>query len=258
MKKLLIILLGLILLGALGYVCIYYFQHNISIQNDIDTRVKKSFDTNGLGHILVNTDGRDITLSGSVASERIKQQSEQFALKILGVRTVNNQITVAANETAADVSIPETDTIKKAAPIAKPVVEPLPTEDTSQSAELTCQQNFNGLLADNKIQFATNSAEIADTSHTLLLDIVSIALQCPNARIEISGHTDSRGSEEYNLNLSQTRASSVMSFLVTNGVKAERLSAVGYGETNPIADNETDVGLARNRRIEFNVEGLEE
>jgi len=89
-----------------------------------------------------------------------------------------------------------------------------------------------------------------------LSDLIEVANQCPEANIEIGGHTDSSGNDDYNQRLSQERASSVMNYLISNGIESNRLKAVGYGENNPIADNESTEGMAKNRRIEFNVEGL--
>ncbi len=70
-------------------------------------------------------------------------------------------------------------------------------------------------------------------------------------RIEIAGYTDSVGSDEYNLNLSDRRAQSVMDYLVSLGVPAEKLTSRGYGEGDPIASNDTDEGRAQNRRVEL-------
>ena len=93
--------------------------------------------------------------------------------------------------------------------------------------------------------------------NSLLNDLVNVAKQCPDTNIEIGAHTDSRGSNDHSLRLlSQTRAASVMAYLVNKGINAYRLTAAGYAETAPIADNNTDEGLAKNRRIEFNVKGL--
>jgi len=262
MKKLLIILLGLFMLGILGYVCIYQLNHKIDIQEDIDSRTRAKLSAQGLEQINIYTSGRDILLTGEVANEEIKQQAELYAKNIHGVRIVDNQITIAI-----------TESVIKNRPIVEPLSEPNkdlePTsvpekiEEASQPElaplpEHTCQQDFNALLSSNKIRFATNSAEIDTTSFSLLSDLIASAQNCAEAKIEIGGHTDSRGSDEYNLQLSQQRATSVMNYLVKNGIKATRLSAVGYGEKNPIADNETEEGLAKNRRIEFNVEGLSE
>ena len=69
--------------------------------------------------------------------------------------------------------------------------------------------------------------------------------------MEIGGHTDSTGEDAYNMGLSQRRAESVRSYLVSKGVKASRLEAKGYGETKPVASNDTNEGRAKNRRVEL-------
>lgn len=75
--------------------------------------------------------------------------------------------------------------------------------------------------------------------------------QWGNVNIEVAGHTDSRGSDEYNMNLSQQRAETVRNYLVNKGIAADRLSAKGYGESQPVADNATDEGRFKNRRVEL-------
>jgi OOP family OmpA-OmpF porin len=85
---------------------------------------------------------------------------------------------------------------------------------------------------------------------------MEIAGKCPDASIEIGGHTDSDGSEAYNKRLSQSRASAVKSYLTNKGMSENRLTAVGYGELDPVANNGTKEGKAKNRRIEFKVKGV--
>jgi outer membrane protein OmpA-like peptidoglycan-associated protein len=72
-----------------------------------------------------------------------------------------------------------------------------------------------------------------------------------NMNIEVAGHTDSRGSDEYNMNLSQQRAEAVRNYLVSKGIAADRLSAKGYGESQPVAGNVTDEDRFKNRRVEL-------
>jgi len=72
-----------------------------------------------------------------------------------------------------------------------------------------------------------------------------------NVNIEVAGHTDSRGSDEYNLNLSQQRAEAVRTYLISKGIAEDRLSAKGYGESQPIAGNATDEDRFKNRRVEL-------
>ena len=104
----------------------------------------------------------------------------------------------------------------------------------------------------DKIHFETGSAILAGNSFELLDEIATTVLGNPNlGHIEVAGHTDSQGSASGNLTLSQRRAETVMNYIVDRGASAERLSARGYGEEEPIADNETPAGRATNRRVVF-------
>jgi len=101
------------------------------------------------------------------------------------------------------------------------------------------------------VNFETNSAKLTPDS-LKILDRVVLALQdWPHVRVEIGGHTDSIGSDSHNLSLSQARADSVRDYLVSQGIDDSRLVAKGYGETDPIDDNKTSEGRARNRRVEL-------
>lgn len=81
-------------------------------------------------------------------------------------------------------------------------------------------------------------------------DVVSLD-KWGNVNIEVAGHTDSRGSDEYNVKLSQRRAEAVRNYLISKGIDSGRLSARGYGESQPVADNATDEGRFQNRRVEL-------
>lgn len=114
-----------------------------------------------------------------------------------------------------------------------------------------CQQLFSELLALGRIRFETAKATIDRDSYGLLDRLVETSLRCPSASIEVSGHTDSDGEEAANMALSERRAQAVVDYLMRAGLPGERLKAVGYGETKPVAPNDTDEGKAQNRRIEF-------
>lgn len=137
------------------------------------------------------------------------------------------------------------------APKPKPVTKPKPVV-----AALNCQKEFNNALSSNTILFETSSAEIDSSSYALLDQLAATAAKCPDASIEVGGHTDSIGDASMNQSLSEARANSVVSYLTSKGIAAERLGAVGYGENNPIADNDSRDGRAINRRIELQVQGL--
>jgi OOP family OmpA-OmpF porin len=114
-----------------------------------------------------------------------------------------------------------------------------------------CQQLFSDLLAREKIRFEAGRATIDPDSIGLLDRLVETALRCPNANIEIAGHTDADGHDAFNQSLSEKRAQAVTDYLVKAGLPANRFTAIGYGSTQPIAGNDTDEGKAQNRRIDF-------
>jgi OmpA-OmpF porin, OOP family len=114
-----------------------------------------------------------------------------------------------------------------------------------------CQQLFSDLLAKEKIRFESGRAVIDPDSAGLLDRLVETALRCPNANIEIAGHTDADGGDAFNQPLSEKRAQAVTDYLVKAGLPANRFTAMGYGSTQPIAGNDTDEGKAQNRRIDF-------
>jgi len=103
------------------------------------------------------------------------------------------------------------------------------------------------------ILFDTGKSSIKAQSEKVLADIVAILNQYPNAKFAIEGHTDSVGSEANNQKLSESRASSVMTYLIDHGVASSRLSHKGYGESKPIDSNKTAAGRANNRRVEINL-----
>ncbi len=101
------------------------------------------------------------------------------------------------------------------------------------------------------VTFATGSAVLSDNSQTVL-DIVAESLKGnPDVRVEVGGHTDATGSRALNTRLSQARAESVRTYLISQGVPATQLTARGYGPDNPVATNSTAAGRARNRRVEL-------
>lgn len=103
------------------------------------------------------------------------------------------------------------------------------------------------------INFGTGKTSISEDSGDALEAIIAILERYPNAKFTIEGHTDEVGSAENNMRLSEARALSVKSFLVENGVDEFRLSSAGYGQTKPVASNNTSSGRAKNRRVEINL-----
>jgi OOP family OmpA-OmpF porin len=111
------------------------------------------------------------------------------------------------------------------------------------------------VIARTKIVFTPASAEIAPAARPVLDDLAKILVACPPMRLEIGGHTDAQGSEGGNQALSQARAEAVLLAMQGRRVDISGMTAVGYGESKPIADNETEAGREANRRIEFVLTG---
>jgi outer membrane protein OmpA-like peptidoglycan-associated protein len=126
-------------------------------------------------------------------------------------------------------------------------------EETRALAADECQTRFSVISTTGAIYFKTGSAELDHASDPLLNSVAEISNRCPGVRIEVSGHTDSVGNPNANMDLSVQRARSVVSFLVQRGVSQGRISAAGFGDTRPIAPNNTEFNRAKNRRIEFRV-----
>jgi len=107
------------------------------------------------------------------------------------------------------------------------------------------------LLILNNVNFDFNSAQLTSESETILEQAVTVLKQNTGVSVNIEGHTDSRGAESYNQQLSEKRAASVRDYLISRGVDASNLNSVGKGENSPLASNDTKDGRSKNRRVEF-------
>lgn len=104
-----------------------------------------------------------------------------------------------------------------------------------------------------KVHFKTAKSDILPQSYPLLNEVAEVLSANPSIRVRIEGHTDSRGSEKYNQNLSDERAASVVQYLAGRGINASRMISKGFGESRPIEDNATKAGRAANRRVEIHI-----
>jgi outer membrane protein OmpA-like peptidoglycan-associated protein len=104
-----------------------------------------------------------------------------------------------------------------------------------------------------KILFDFDSSTLKSASQTQLNEVADVLNKYPDTNIIVKGHTDSKGTEEYNQRLSERRAQAVVTYLEDHGVADARMTARGYGESQPVADNATEEGRAENRRVEFSI-----
>jgi outer membrane protein OmpA-like peptidoglycan-associated protein len=126
------------------------------------------------------------------------------------------------------------------------------SRDKCPNTERGAQVDSSGcaMVVSMMVHFDTDSAEI-NASDMPLLDRIAAAIEADGGSFEIAGHADHRASEEYNQGLSERRAESVRQYLIDRGCSADKLVAVGYSENRPIASNDTESGMAMNRRVEI-------
>lgn len=141
-------------------------------------------------------------------------------------------------------------------------VEPVINEPASVALEVAgdfdqkaCEGRFEILSRTGNIYFSSGSARLQKASAPLLNSLADIIERCPGLNIEVGGHTDSDGGNAQNERLSRARAASVVDYLLATGLNPGTLESKGYGESFPIATNDTHEGKSKNRRIEFKVLG---
>ena len=333
MQRLVMLVAGLVLLWAL-------FEFGALtrapvIEADIQARTSAAIDGAGLGSVSVSTDGRDVSLRGTVLSDDDVGRAGQVAEAVRGVRVVENNVllhqvyhtqfckdrgillTGDVSDADAERSFPERAQdmfryytveedldIRPDAPTgfrqfmdhallelgqldegcitlndrsltiagsmrSQRALDLMKTRmdsvantgfDVSYDVKLPqltaegrrCQQEANRRVAPGEtVLFDFDSDVVHDAGRQLLDEILEIAALCPDVALEVAGHSDAVGDKNYNIDLSERRANAVVAYLVEAGMAADRLSAVGMGFSQPIADNSTEAGRAQNRRIEF-------
>ena len=198
-------------------VCV--FNEASSIEEDLAIRVSDHLQEpeRNLFWVGVDAQGQNIVLDGAALDMPAQQQAGMVARQAWGVGEVTNRIAVVGEAGA-------------------------------------CQRTIDEMLRAQPVLFRAGRAELADVSLAALASLAGVIRDC-GARLEIATHTDAKGDSEINQRLSQRRADAVRKRLVHNGVAAEQLVAVGYGESQPIADNDSSEGRKANRRVEFRVLG---
>jgi outer membrane protein OmpA-like peptidoglycan-associated protein len=124
---------------------------------------------------------------------------------------------------------------------------------SSEAAAVSREGNLLAVTFKGDVTFDTNSVVVRPGLYSELDRIARVMNQYPNTLIRVEGHTDSKGSNEYNMDLSNRRANSVRSLLVQRGIAGSRIEVVGFGETMPVASNNTEAGRQKNRRVEIKI-----
>ena len=234
-------LAGLLLFAGATWYCVE--TESRAIERDIAQRATAALLAGGIeippGGLKV--DGQDVTLSGPQGSPVVSGEALRRVEAVWGV---------------GDVAVHETS-----GPAPKPVVATAPApaqpiaarEQSPDVAKL--ETELRNLLTGKTVQFATASDVLLPSGRRLLDQIARALASSPSIPVDITGYTDGDGDPQKNLDLSKRRAAAVKRYLVSRGIAAARLSDDGRGSADPIADNKTPQGRARNRRIEFHAKG---
>ena len=208
---------------ALGLFCFYCINmHAPMIQQDVAGRVVSVLAANHISSQGLSVDGRDVLLTGPAGSAQVSKATQRLAESAEGVRIVNVRTTTAAAPDASTVT-----------------------------ARTETQGKLDSLLTQDVVEFNPASADLTAHGKEVLDQVAPLLSAAPAALCEIQGHTDSQGNAGANLALSFRRAIATKNYLVNKGIAPERLITKGYGDTEPIASNETAAGRRKNRRINF-------
>ena len=218
MPKWVVQIFGSVAMAVLGFLCVDH--HGKAIPIDLKTRADAALRASGFETAGLAFDGRMASLTGFADAPEVSVKAIQTVRSVNGVFDVRTNI-IPGSKTSV--------------------------ESTRFEAKL------QDVIAGKIVEFETASSALTPQGKELLNQMVKVLREFPGKPVEISGHTDAEGFYDMNLILSKERAAAVKAYLITQGIESGRLYAVGYGPDNPIADNNTNEGWRKNRRIEFHV-----
>jgi outer membrane protein OmpA-like peptidoglycan-associated protein len=123
----------------------------------------------------------------------------------------------------------------------------------SEAASIRREGNLLAVSLKGDVTFDVNSAVVRPGLYSEITRIASVVRDYPQTVVRVEGHTDSTGSESYNMDLSRRRADSVKNIVIQQGVSSSRIETVAFGESAPVASNDTEYGRAKNRRVEIKI-----
>ena len=200
-------------------------QAEIQRQNDLEAEAKMK--------AALNAKSEQERLDAQLAQKEAEEQKKQNAL--------------LAQE--AEKAVEQTS-MKKAQEVLKQK-DVISVETQIKKAK----RNVGTLLSAENIEFQVAKGSLTSKGQSTVKKLSNILKQYPNINIEIAGHTDSDGSDIFNKKLSQSRVNTVKSTLISNGVSEGRLTAKGYGESQPLVPNTSNANKQKNRRVEINIQG---
>ncbi|MFK7860483.1 MAG: OmpA family protein [Granulosicoccus sp.] len=211
----------IIILACAAILMVLLSQLARQIPASLLQQAQSQLDSTTFPDLRLAANGRDLELSGAITIDQSTTSLIDGLRQINGVRDVREAIQVIDPAVASKARL-----ARFAASLA--------AIDTS-------------LLA-----FQPGSTSLTPESDNALVQLLTLLKEHPESRIRIEGHTDNTGPDTVNLRVSRERAGAVANYLMARGIPSDQLIVTGYGSTQPVADNETDSGRARNRRIEIN------
>jgi outer membrane protein OmpA-like peptidoglycan-associated protein len=191
-----------------------------------------------------------------IASETAKRKAAEAEVVELGKR--RDEMQLSAREREIDSKSREAEIAKEQAQMALDEAAALSSKNKQlqdQLNELKGKQTDKGLMVTlgDDVLFSTGKSDLLPGAQRTIGMIVSVLKQQANRNVLVEGHTDSRGTDEFNLDLSERRANAVREALIMQGIAPERILARGLGESRPVADDTTDAGMQQNRRVEITI-----
>jgi len=210
------------IIGVLALIATFLLTAQVSkaIPTAVEANARNAIAVQNISGVNVSVDGRDVSVSGTISTDVDKRSLLASVNSATGVRTVADELTIFDPKLAAE-----------------------------QSA--TAFESRLESINVNTLAFEQGSASLRPDSQPALDALAELLLSYPDQRIRVSGHTDNTGRPAVNLRISRERADAVVAYLISRGAATSQVIARGFGATSPIADNSTDVGRAKNRRIEI-------
>ncbi len=195
-------------------------QTSKAIPASVASNVRQAIAAESVTGVTMEVNGRDVTLSGTLKPDVDKRTLIKRVSSASGVRTVTDKLSIYDPLAAA-----------------------------KKRAELF--QSQLGSIDFSRLAFKPSSASLTPESLPALNALNNLLLQYPEQRVRVAGHTDNTGRPAVNLRISRQRADTVANYLISRGAATSQVVARGFGASRPIADNSTEAGRAKNRRIEI-------
>jgi outer membrane protein OmpA-like peptidoglycan-associated protein len=234
------------------------------IEAEVRDQVALRVDGSGLFAMGIRGDGQGVTITTPADAQKAlylealarSTQCKTWAGELACPTTVSILLIESQQAPALLDDQPQADDEQRSGsslPISAEVSTPGGVDAGSSIGIQQCNSDFEAVLSSASIRFRTGSASI-DTGNDELLDrLADVARNC-HGQLTVQGHTDSQGDADANQALSLSRATAVSDALAGRGIEADRITSTGFGESQPIADNGTSAGRAKNRRIVITIE----